>query len=452
MTAISALGVGSGLDLNGLLDQLRQGEEKQLTPIATRKAGYQAKISAFGTLKSALSTFQDAAHALTEKSAFQPVSSSVTGDALTASTSASTPPGSYQIHVEQRAQASSVATMGVADQSANLGAGTITFTLASGDSMSISVDSADSSLEKIRDAINEQDGGVRASIINDGSDQPYRMVLQAADTGSDAAVTNIQFDGDLAGNVQLDGTTHQDGANAKLTINGINIESAHNQVDGAVQGVTMDIVEDGDATLQVTRDDGAIKKDVQNFVDSYNQLVKSLDGLTGYDADTQRAGILLGDSTVRGVESRLRRVLGGATHNGGSFKILTDAGVTLQLDGTLKLDSNKLDKVVTNNLGALNEFFAGSAGQDGLADSVDNMINEMTGAKGLIGSATDGLKQSMERMDQLYDQTQKRIDTTMSRYKSQFSKLDAMIAKMNSTSSYLTKQFAAMGNTSGSGK
>lgn len=442
MASISALGVGSGLDLTGLLDKLRAGEEKQLVPIQTHKALYQAKISAFGQIKSALASFQDAANAISGPEAFQAVSGAVTGEALTAATTADTPTGTYQVHVQQLAQASSDATLGVTEQDTNLGGGTVDFTLANGETMSVAIDADASSLQDIRNAINNQDGGVRASIINDGSGTPYRLVLQAAQSGSDAAVTNIQFGGDLATSLQLDAATHQDGTNTELTINGIAIQSPGNQVEGAIQGVTLNVTKLGDATLQVTRDDTAIKKGVQDFVDAYNKLSQSIDTLTSYDADTQSAGILLGNSTVRGVESRLRRVMSDAIENGGSFSVLSQVGVSLQLDGTLKLDGDKLDKAINDNLGDLSRLFAGGgAATPGLADNVDDAIDSMTGTGGLISAATDGLKSSISSLDELYSQRQDRIDALMARYKSQFSKLDSMIAKMNSTSSYLTTQF-----------
>lgn len=452
MTSITALGVGSGLDLNGLLDQLQQGENQKLTPIATQKAGYQAKISAFGSLKSALSALQDAMQALSKPDAFQAVKNTVSGTAVTAATTNDTPPGDYQIHVTQRAQASSVATLGIADSTTDLGDGTVDFTLADGTTMSVAIDAADSSLEDIRDAINAQNGGVRASLVNDGSSQPYRLVLQASDTGSAASVSSIQFTGALGSSLQLDATTQQAGQDAQLTINGIAVQSAGNVVDGAIQGVTLNIAAAGDATLQVTRDNDAISGGVKKFVDAYNSLVSTLRNLTGYDADTQTAGILLGDSTVRSVQSQLRSALGSAVDNGGTFKVLSDVGVTLQLDGTLQLDDGKLDDAVTNHLGALTQFFAGGGTTDGIADQLDTVVGKMTDAQGLIGNATDSLNQSISQLDDQYTRTQQQIDATMAMYRTQFSQLDSMIAKMNSTSSYLTQQFDMLGKLATGGK
>jgi flagellar hook-associated protein 2 len=126
--------------------------------------------------------------------------------------------------------------------------------------------------------------------------------------------------------------------------------------------------------------------------------------------------------------------------------------VTLQLDGTLKVDDSKLGETITNNLGALTQFFAGGGTTDGIADQVDTMVGNMTSAQGLIGNATDSINESISQLDDQYTRTQQQIDATMAMYKQQFTQLDSMIAKMNSTSSYLTQQFDMLGKLATGGK
>ncbi len=452
-STITALGVGSGLDLNGLLSQIQANENQALVPIANKQTSYQTQISAYGTLSNALSAFQDAANALSSASAFQPVKSSVTGSAVTATTDNTTPPGDYQINVTQLAQASSVATLGVASDTTSLGAGSVDFTFANGQTLSVAVSAGSSDLSSIRDAINAQNGGVSASIINDGSGTPYRLVLRASETGTAAAVSSVQFSGGLATSLALDTTTQQAGQNAQFNVNGIAIQSAGNQVDDAIQGVTLNLGQTGSATLQVTRDTGAITSAVQGFVNSYNALVGVIGGFTSYDPTTKTAGVLLGDSTVRSVQSQLRGVLTGAVSNGGSLKTLTDVGITVQLDGTLQLDTGKLGTLEASDLPALQQFFAGTgAANPGMGSIVNSAVSQMTGAGGLISGATDSLNASIKSLQQQYSDTQDRINATMATYKQQFSQLDGLIASMNATSTYLTQQFDAMSKTTTSGK
>lgn len=445
MAAISALGVGSGLDLNGLLDQLKAGENQKLVPLTNRKKSYEASISAFGTLKSALESFKSAAAALGKSETFQAVKSTVTGEAVSATTSSSTPPGDYAIHVVQRARTSSVATAGVADDETRLGAGDIRFTLANGDSVSVDIPAGASRITDIRDAINERNDGVRASLVNDGTGTPYRLVFSASESGTEAAVADVEFSGDLADSLHLDEATRQDAQDAELTINGIAVRSAGNRIEGAIQGVTLDLGKPGDADLHVTRDNAAVKDAVKTFVDKYNKLVDTVGDLSSYDQESGSAGVLLGNGTLRQVQSGLRSAMGAGVGGDGAFHALREIGLELGLDGKIKVDDKAFDEIVNHRADDLQQFFAGTTAVPGFAGQLDDLLDGMTEDKGLIGSATDGLKTSIKQIDEQYTRTQARIDDTMARYRRQFSQLDSMIAQMNSTSSYLTQQLDALG-------
>ena len=444
MASISSLGIGSGLDLNGLLDQMESAERQQLTPITQQQKSYQAKISAYGTLESKLDDFREAAAKLSDSQQFDAVKSNVSGDALTAVVGEDALPGTHDIVVNHKARAYSIATQGVTDKTEKLGAGAISFTLGNGDNFSIDVGEDQSSLEGIRDAINEAGKGVQASLVNDGSGQPHRLVLSATDTGTDAAIASVDFGtGGLGDTLAVDAGTEVTAINASLSVNGIDIESQSNRVEGAVQGVTLNLEEEGNATISVTRDTAGIKKAVTSFVESYNSLQKTMDSLTSYDQETGTSGELLGDTTLRGIESRIRGVMGGVV-SGGEFSALADIGVDLTIDGTLEVDDEKLDAAVADNLGALTDFFSGTGESEGLAAQLDATLGKMLGESGTLGNATSGLEDRIEGLGERYLRTEERIDSTIARYREQFSKLDSMIAEMNSTSSYLTQQFDSL--------
>jgi len=154
-------------------------------------------------------------------------------------------------------------------------------------------------------------------------------------------------------------------------------------------------------------------------------------------------GELLGDTTLRGIESRIRGVMGGVV-SGGEFSALADIGVDLTIDGTLEVDDEKLDAAVADNLGALTDFFSGTGESEGLAAQLDATLGKMLGESGTLGNATSGLEDRIEGLGERYLRTEERIDSTIARYREQFSKLDSMIAEMNSTSSYLTQQFDSL--------
>lgn len=446
MATISALGIGSGMDLNGLLDQLEAAERQKLAPINRQKGVQQAKISAFGRLSAALSQLQVATARLNNPDLYSAVRSNVSGSAVTAVATGTPAAGSYRIDVHHLAQAASVATAGVDDKNASLGEGTITFTLGNGNEFSLAIDEDNSSLEAIRDAINREGQGVRASIVNDGSDTPFRLVLAADRTGTDGDIAAVDF-GALASHLSLDEDTRVEALNASLTVNGIAITSQGNRVEGAIEGVSLDLKDAGTAALSVTSDTQGLKDAVKGFVNSYNALRKTVAELTAFNADTGARGDLLGDTTLRGVQSQLRLVVGGVVE-GSVFERLSDIGIQLQLDGTLQLDEERLDALVTSQAGDLRTFFAGSAGEgsrvDGLAGLLGDKLDQMLRTGGVIETATKSLDAGIKRLDERLLRMEKSIDATISRYRIQFGQLDTLIASMNATSTYLTQQFDIM--------
>ncbi|GAB3286040.1 flagellar filament capping protein FliD [Parahaliea aestuarii] len=441
MASISSLGIGSGLDLSGLLDQLESAERQKLTPIVAQQNKQQAKISSFGLLDSALDQLNSAVAKLASPDLFSTVKASSSGDAATVTADAEALPGTFQVEVQQLARGYSIATAGVADREADLGAGVITLTLASGDTADIDIDADNSSLEDIRDAINAADAGVSASLVNDGSGSPWRLVLASSETGSEAAIAAVDF-GALAGSLSLDAGTEVAARNAELSVNGIAIQSQSNSVADAIQGVTLNLAETGSLELELERDSEKASNAVQGFVNSYNALQKTIGSLSSYNSDTGSAGMLLGNNTLRSIETRLRDGMS-TVENSGALGMLSDIGVSLQLDGTLSLDSDRLDEVVAAQPGDLAAFFTGD-GENGFANRLADLIDPMVQDGGLIDSATDALDDSIDALGLRYERMEQSIAATVSRYRSQFSQLDSLIATMNSTSSYLTQQFDMM--------
>lgn len=461
MASISSLGIGSGLNLNGLLDQLESAEREQLVPITTQQSSYRAKISAFGKLESALDKLQQAAAKLTEPESFQSVSSAVSGEGVAVSAETSAVPGSYQVSVSQLAQAHSVASGQVVDTSSALGATGFTISQTASDGETTSIDltlTGNESLEDLRDKINQQDGGVAASIINDGTG--YRLVLNAKDTGTASKMTVTMSGADAATNDKFtfdpaaasgstttmsETVTAQD---ASLKVNGIAITSASNEVKEAIQGVTLNIsaiVQEAEpAEVKVTRDEAGIKDTVQSFVDAYNSLQKTAGTLSSFDSDSGAAGTLLGDGTLRSVETQLRQVMSGSA-GGGTFSVLSDIGVELTLDGTLEVDDEKLSDAISNDLSGLQQFFLGNGEEgEGLAGKLDAALGTMLDDKGIIDTATTGYEDRIDDLKERYTRTEETINNTVERYRKQFAQMDTLVSQMNSTMSYLTQQFDAM--------
>lgn len=451
MATITSLGVGSGLDLNGLVEQLRTAERQKLIPITQQKNAQQTKISAFGRLQSALGRFQEAVATLNDAKLFTSQKSSSTNSNLTVTTGTGATSGRYDINVTQLARAGSVASESVA-------LGTVLATEATGLTLnfgatyedgvlqtgaeplrSYTVDiAAGSTLASIRDQINaDQNAGVTASIVNDGTG--FRLALSSKESGAIASVTGFSGIAGLA----ADETTYRAGTNAALEVNGIAITSATNQVEGAIQGVSLGLSAAGASTVVIERDNEALKEAIKGFVSGYNELKSTLGRLTLSTGDRDTAGDLVGDGTVRSIENRLRRDLVAGVE-GGELGVLSQLGIALDRRGRLEVDDAKLDALIAGNPKALEDFFAGESKAGGLAGRVSATIDEMLGDKGPIKSAIENAESRISTLNDRFTRTEATIERTISRYRTQFAQLDVMVNQMTQMSAYLSQQFDAL--------
>ena len=246
----------------------------------------------------------------------------------------------------------------------------------------VTLGAGDQSLQGIRDAINKADMGVTATIVSDGSSKPYHLVLTSNKTGEETTmkVTVGGEDGDapdpaIAALLGYDPTgvqnmTQTAGAQStKLNVNGIEVKSDSTSVKDAIQGVTLDVTTVGSTTLTVSKDTAAISSAVNSFVSAYNDLNKTISGLTSYNAETKKGGILQGDASVRSIQSQLRKQISTVMEGtGGKLNSLSQVGISFQQDGSLKVDSTKLNKAITDNAADFGGLFAA------MGSTTDNMI------------------------------------------------------------------------------
>ncbi len=176
---------------------------------------------------------------------------------------------------------------------------------------------------------------------------------------------------------------------------------------------------------------------------AFNDLKGTIGKLTSFNGDSETAGELVGDSTVRTIESRLRSVLTGGVA-GGELSTLNQLGITLQRDGTLEMDDDTISDLVANNPQALSDFFVGGEAGNGLAAQLDSTVERMLGDNGVVKLAISGAENRVKSLDERFERMEVTIERTISRYRTQFGQLDSMIAQMNSMSSYLTQQFDAL--------
>ncbi|MBC7203011.1 MAG: flagellar filament capping protein FliD [Pusillimonas sp.] len=460
--AISAIGVGSGLPLDQLLNDLRASENIALQQIKSQQTVVQNRISAYGKIKSAFESFQKAGEALGNPDTFGAYKAGTSAETFTATANNGAISGQYNITVESLASTQTLVAQGLGSRTdANGTNGVITFTFGDGTTKTLDLTGKDTSINGIIEAINSDDSlGIQATVLNDGSTAPYRLMLSSTATGTDAALTQVEVNGNTDGvtspmadlmNFGVAGSTVQEQAakNAEITVNGITITSQTNTIENAIEGVKLNLAEANPgviSNLSVSRDDGSAKSAVEAFVKSYNVLQNTIKSLTAYDVENQSASALTGDSMARRIQNQAREVVN-VFSTSGEVRTLSQMGITTNLTtGELTIDQDKLSAALSSNIDDVKNLLSGPMGLTTRLEQAAQGILDTSG--GLIASATNGAKSISERLQQQYESTSARIDSRMENYRRQFSALDGMLSQMNSLSSYLTQQLGMLENLS----
>ena len=385
-----ALGVGSSLDVNSLVTQLMAAEQQPITALATKEAKYQSQLTAYGSLKGALSTFQSSVAALSSPAKFTAVSATITDTTLaTVTASASAMSGRYSMDITQLAQSQKLqSSSAFAAASTTIGSGTLSisfgtystdlsdFTINSDKTTkTITIGSNQSSLSGVRDAINAANAGISANIISAGTSS-NRLVITSTDSGaanalkitvadSDSSNTNnaglsqLAYDGTSLSTSHMTQSTGMEPKDALLTIDGISIKKPSNTITDAIAGMTVNLLKTGTTNLTVKQDTASIQSAVQTFVTAYNTLNTTITTLSQYDITNKKAATLTGDSTLNSLKSQLRNVFNTPLSTaGGQLSVLSDAGITFQKNGTLALDTAKLSTVLNDTTKDVSTLFS----------------------------------------------------------------------------------------------
>jgi len=450
---LSAPGIGSGLDVAGIVDQLVAAER---APVGNRLTANEAKaneeLSAIGTLKSSLAAFQEALGKLSDLGEFQTRTVSIdTEGFFTATATSVAVPGFYDVEVNSLAARNKLASQAFVDTGTAIGTGTLSMTVGA-QVMDLEILDGENTLADIRSAINDapDNPGVVATIVN--AEDGAHLVITSTETGASQEISIVASGGD--GGLAIfdwDGATDsgamaqvQAGADASLTVDGFAITSSKNAITGAIEGVTLNL-EDADPgttmRLSIGLDNEVAEKSVDKFIEAYNDLIGTISELTAFDAETQLAGPLLGDPTARGIKSALRRELSQIVPDTGAvFRTLAEIGVTTNPNGTLELDSEKLATSIAGDFDAVGRLFAGA--DNGIAVRMDAILGGILDTSGQIESREEALKERLERITDQREVLDRRMDAVRERYSKQFNAMDALVAQLNSTSGFLQNQLA----------
>lgn len=481
MSDITFSGLATGMDTDSIVSKLMEIERIPLDRLEARKTSEKERLDAFAQFKTILDDLKESVGSMTLTSQVKTSEIKLSSeDAFTAS-STSAVSGSYDISVAQLSQIQKNISEGWASQTAPL-LGTGTFNI---NGTNITIDESNNSLLGLASAINEnsETTGVKATIINDGSDSsPYHMVFTGADSSSSFTITSNLQD---AANDPIDFATTQTqtAQQAVVFIDGLKVVSDSNTFDKAINGVTLNLnevsqtsyagtAEDGvdpwewadppvysSSEMRVEPDTDALKEKLTTFVTSYNKAMNWInsgyDEFGGSEATTDKDGeevellgsVLRGDASINGVKRGLQSLLTNVVDTSGSFSILSQIGITTQMDGTLRQDNVKMDAALADNYDDVASLLSGKDDVDGVMKKFNYYLLDITStSSGLYANKKQSYDQTISRLDDNLSQMEPRMAKKEKLLRAQFNAMEQLVSSMNAQGSFLTQQMSMLNN------
>lgn len=468
MATITASGSGSGIDVDMLVKELTAAERKATDKrLDVRETQVQADVTAYNSLKGALTDLQKSLSGLTKlRDVSKRTATSSDPEVFTATAGSAAITTTSEIQVDRLAQAHKLVSGNFNNPGAVVGTGTLTLSMG-GNSFSINiVDAENDTLGDIRDAINEDanNPGIKASILTVADpDNPgqrvSKLVLTSEKTGAENAITVsvTDSDGDNTNTSGLSQLVYEPGVTQNLTevsaaqdariyVDGFEATSSTNTFNGVIEGVTINAVsaDPGNThSLNVGVDSNAVKTKVAAFVEAYNTYKKTFDYLTDYDAGEKQAGLLTGDSAARSVAASLNRALTSVNTEGtGDYNALATIGITRSRSGQMELDSDMLAEALSADFDSVANLLAGD---EGIMTKFDAAIDDLTNsADGMLTARNKTLQDQLKQIDDQRAAFELRMTSFTERIREQFTSMDIIVAQFKNTGDFLTAQLDSM--------
>lgn len=461
--AISSPGVGSGLDVNGIISQLIALERKPIQQTQTQIGGLQSGISAWGQIKSGLAKLQDAASKLLDENLWKRnTATSSNESALAVRTTGGAVAARYDITVQALAQAQAVRSAVPLASSGALGlSGRLEFTRGtwaggtfngSGSPTSVTVEATDT-IDDIARKVNEANAGVSAVVVRNGSQAS--LVFKSRDTGaangfevrayddSNTLITDgstglgaLSYFDNGGGIVGMDLSAAAQDAAAE--IDGVAVSSATNTLSGVISGLTLELktVSATPVTVTVNTDTQSMGDAVKAFQQAFNDLSKTIKDLTRADPTGAGNGPLRGDQAATGILTMLRNYAGSAASGTGLTR-LTDLGLTFQRDGSLGLDITRLEAALADPNQVRNVFAENTAG---IGRRIRDFARDALAASGAASSRERTLQETVKRKNAEIERIEERVQRSEQRLRAQYTALDAKMAQYTGLSNYINQQ------------
>ena len=305
--------------------------------------------------------------------------------------------GTYDLVITQLAKAQTTASTNGYTNTTDTAAdgGTISFTIGASTTTDITI-SAATSVAELKTLINDQNSGVVASVVNDGTNN--KLVISSRVTG---ATNGFTINNSLTNGVSTvvafavgqspSVGNSQDAQDSAFTVNGLAITSATNAVTDAVPGTTVTLVKAGSASINVRNDYDTLKENVKTFITEFTALKEFFDKQTQIDSITGKPGPLANDTILRQALSDVKNTILTSNGNNGQYSYLTEIGVEFEQAGTLKLDEEKFNTAIDTAVTDLQKLFQGDGTVDSVFDDLKSALANIDNTAGLIKTTRTAL-------------------------------------------------------------
>ncbi len=479
--SITFSGLATGLDTNSIIDDLMAVERAPLDRLEAKKTSETNQLEAYEQFNSKLKDLKSIVGSMNLTSQVRSTSISLSSEAAFTAESSSGAIGDYNISVAQLSQVQKTVSDGFESNSDSIfGTGTITV---NGKEISITEDN--NSLVGLVEAINLQSDttGVQATIINDGSEaNPYHLVLTGKDSSTTFTVeTALEDSGSQPITVDFDNV--QEAQQAVAFIDGIKVVSDTNTISGAISGVSINLnsvnetTYSGNATadeitnniapwdwadppqyastnMKVESDTDSLKEKVTEFVTAYNDIIDWINSgyeefggssevieSTDEDEETNLGSLLRGDASINSVKRQLQGVLTDTVNNGGQFQILSEIGITTNIDGKLHQNNTKLDKALDENFDDVVYLLAGDDLAGGAMKNFNSLLLDLTSpSKGLYALQKQSFDSKVKSYDSKIDLMEVKMTKREATLRAQFTAMEQLVSNLNAQGDFLTQQ------------
>jgi flagellar hook-associated protein 2 len=442
------LGISFGSINTGLpkdiVQQIMQAEKIPLQKFDERKDKLNSKKTLLNDLSSRIEKLKGLVLQNKTARSLRELKVTTSNDAISASADKNiASPGSYNIEVIELAQKSSAISNGVKDKDKTYtGVGYIKYNLPNGETKSVYIDKENANLTGIAKLINKDDSnGMKATVVDsgDGSKNPWKIIISLEHTGANhmADFPHLYL---VDGEVDLFFQGERPAKNAKIKLDGFEIELSENQTADIIPGVNINLKKakpGEEINIEITEDKVKINEKVQSIVDSINDVLKFIKEQNTLDESTDTSRTLGGDLTLQTIESRIRSaVFQNIKLEKGGTKRVGDIGITFQRDGLLALDQSKLDTELQSSFMDVAQVITGSFSLTegkikGFVDFIEDVTNgALARPNGTVTSRKEGIDSQIRQIDQKIERKQVQLERKEQTLKSRFARLEETMSRI----------------------